>query len=44
MLTGKRFALHKETKISVRLQLGPRVSVHEQESKFFRFEKEEEEE
>lgn len=39
MLTGKRFALRKEAKISVRLQLGPCVDVHEQESKFFRFQK-----
>jgi hypothetical protein len=39
MLTGKRLALRKEAKISVCLQLSPCVCTHEQESKFFRFEK-----
>lgn len=40
MLTGKRIALRKEAKISVRLQFGPWVRANEQESKFFRFETE----
>lgn len=41
MLTGKRLVLRKETKISVCLQLRPCVCTHEQESKFFRFQKKE---
>lgn len=44
MLTGKRLTLRKEAKISVYLQRSPCVCTHEQESKFFRFEKKEEEE
>ena len=39
MLTGKRIALHKEAKISVRLQIGPCVRANEQESKFSVFKK-----